>query len=73
MKNQEIALKKLFEGETRRSMITGSVYPASHLGTAVITFHVSSTSLITSWAVVATAKVDQRNYFFILIVFIIPT
>nr|XP_050856647.1 kinesin-like protein KIF9 isoform X1 [Vespula vulgaris] len=57
MKNQETALKKLFEGETRRSMITGSVYPASHLGTAVITFHVSSTSLITSWAVVATAKI----------------
>ncbi|XP_047345431.1 kinesin-like protein KIN-14G [Vespa velutina] len=57
IKNQEIALKKLFEGETRRSMITGSMYPASHLGTAVITFHVSSTSLITSWAVVATAKI----------------
>ncbi|KAL2718198.1 kinesin-like protein KIN-14G [Vespula squamosa] len=57
MKNQETALKKLFEGETRRSMITGSVYPTSHLGTAVITFHVSSTSLITSWAVVATAKI----------------
>ncbi|KAI4504487.1 hypothetical protein M0802_000037 [Mischocyttarus mexicanus] len=57
MNNQETALKKLFEGETRRSMVTGSFYPASHLGTAVITLHVSNTSLITSWAVVATAKI----------------
>lgn len=55
--NQETALKKLFEGETRRSIVTGSFYPASHLGTAVITLHVSNTSLITSWAIVATAKI----------------
>ncbi|XP_015191841.1 PREDICTED: kinesin-like protein KIF9 [Polistes dominula] len=55
--NQETALKKLFEGETRRSIVTGSFYPASHLGTAVITLHVSNTSLITSWAVVAKAKI----------------
>ncbi|KAK2584387.1 hypothetical protein KPH14_006772 [Odynerus spinipes] len=57
MKNQKATMKKLFEGEARRSTVTGSMYPSSHLGTAVITFHVSNTSLIASWAVVATAKI----------------
>ncbi|CAK9796287.1 Kinesin-like protein KIF9 [Anthophora plagiata] len=56
MDNEKEGLKKIFEGESRRLMVKGSTYPASHLATAVITFHVSNTSLITSWGVVTTAK-----------------
>lgn len=50
-------LKKLFEGEIRRSIAIGSTYPASHLSMSVITFHVSNLSLITSWGIVTTAKI----------------
>ncbi|EFN78196.1 Kinesin-like protein KIF9 [Harpegnathos saltator] len=56
-KSEPEALRKLFEGEARRSTTTAASYPVSHLGTAVITFHVSNTSLIVSQAVVATAKI----------------
>ncbi|CAK9807741.1 Kinesin-like protein KIF9 [Anthophora quadrimaculata] len=56
MDNEKEGLKKIFEGESRRLIVKGSTYPASHLATAVITFHVSNTSLITSWGVVTTAK-----------------
>ncbi|KOC63690.1 Kinesin-like protein KIF9 [Habropoda laboriosa] len=57
MDNEKEGLRRIFEGESRRLIVKGSTYPASHLATAVITFHVSNTSLITSWGVVTTAKV----------------
>lgn len=57
VENEEEALRKVFEGEGRRSIVKGTVYPVSHLGAAVITIHVSNTSLIKSQAIVATAKV----------------
>lgn len=58
--NENECLKKLFEGEIRRSIAIGSTYPASHLSMSVITFHVSNLSLITSWGIVTTAKVIIR-------------
>lgn len=58
-------LKKLFEGEIRRSIAIGSTYPASHLSMSVITFHVSNLSLITSWGIVTTAKVITRYIIFV--------
>ncbi|XP_076678347.1 uncharacterized protein LOC143374251 isoform X2 [Andrena cerasifolii] len=54
--SEEEALRRIFEGEARRSIVKGSTYTASHLATAVITFHVSNISLNTSWNVVTTAK-----------------
>ncbi|XP_076759089.1 kinesin-like protein KIF9 [Xylocopa sonorina] len=54
--NEKEGLKRIFEGESRRSIAKESNYPASHLASIVITFHVSNTSLITSWGVVTTAK-----------------
>ncbi|XP_033309607.1 kinesin-like protein KIF9 [Bombus bifarius] len=57
MDNEKEGLKRIFEGEVRRSIAKESAYPASHLATSVITFHVSNTSLITSWGIVTTAKV----------------
>ncbi|XP_039314696.1 kinesin-like protein KIF9 [Solenopsis invicta] len=57
VENEEETLRKVIEGETRRSIITGSMYPVSHLGTAVIIIHVSNASLIKSQAFVATAKI----------------
>ncbi|XP_032675360.1 kinesin-like protein KIF9 [Odontomachus brunneus] len=57
VKSEPEALRRLFEGEARRSTVTGATYPVSHLGAAVITFHVSNTSLIISQAVVAVAKI----------------
>ncbi|XP_046143083.1 uncharacterized protein LOC114877482 isoform X2 [Osmia bicornis bicornis] len=56
VENAEEALRKVFEGEVRRSSVKGSTYPVSHLATALITFHVSNISLITSWGTVTTAK-----------------
>ncbi|OAD53263.1 Kinesin-like protein KIF9, partial [Eufriesea mexicana] len=55
--SEEEGLKKIFEGEFRRSITKGSTYPESHLATSVITIHVSNTSLITSWSTVAAAKI----------------
>ncbi|XP_031366960.1 kinesin-II 85 kDa subunit-like [Apis dorsata] len=55
--NENECLKKIFEGEIRRSIAIGSTYPASHLSMSVITFHVSNLSLITSWGIVTTAKI----------------
>lgn len=60
MDNEKEGLKRIFEGEVRRSIAKESAYPASHLATSVITFHVSNTSLITSWGIVTTAKVIVR-------------
>ncbi|CAL7938443.1 unnamed protein product [Xylocopa violacea] len=57
MNDEKEGLKKIFEGEARRSIAKGSIYPASHLASSVITFHVSNMSLITSWGVVTTAKI----------------
>nr|XP_031842885.1 kinesin-like protein KIF9 [Nomia melanderi] len=54
--NEEQALRKIFEGETERSIVKGSTYPDSHLASAVITIHASNASLIASGCVVATAK-----------------
>nr|XP_012136244.1 PREDICTED: kinesin-like protein KIF6 isoform X2 [Megachile rotundata] len=56
VENEEEALRKIFEGEVRRSTVKGSRYSVSHLATAVITFHVSNISLITSWGTVTMAK-----------------
>lgn len=55
--SEEEGLKKIFEGEFKRSITKGTTYPASHLATSVITIHVCNTSLITSWGTVTTAKV----------------
>ncbi|XP_077266857.1 kinesin-like protein KIF9 [Temnothorax americanus] len=55
--NVEETLRKILEGEARRSIVKGTMYPVSHLGVAVITIHVSNASLIKSQAVVATAKI----------------
>ncbi|XP_071573215.1 uncharacterized protein, partial [Temnothorax nylanderi] len=55
--NVEETLRKILEGEARRSIVNGTMYPVSHLGAAVITIHVSNASLIKSQAVVATAKI----------------
>ncbi|XP_015585504.1 kinesin-like protein KIF9 isoform X3 [Cephus cinctus] len=57
LRNEEDTLKIIFEGEAHRTIIKGSSYPNSHLGTAIITFHISSTSLIKSWAVVTASKI----------------
>ncbi|XP_014487542.1 PREDICTED: uncharacterized protein LOC106751216 [Dinoponera quadriceps] len=57
VQNEPQALKRLFEGEARRSIVMAATYPVSHLAAAVITFHASNTSLIMSRAVVATAKI----------------
>ncbi|XP_043265653.1 kinesin-like protein KIF9 [Colletes gigas] len=54
---EEEALRKIFEGEVRRSVVKGSTYLTSHLATAVITVHATNISLITSWGIVTTAKV----------------
>ncbi|XP_012542101.1 kinesin-like protein KLP1 [Monomorium pharaonis] len=56
LENEKKTLRKVLEGEARRSVVKGSVYP-SHLGAAVITIHVSNASLIKSQAFVATAKI----------------
>lgn len=56
---EEEALKKIFEGELRRSIVRGTTYLTSHLSTAVITVHATNISLITSWGVVTTAKVTS--------------
>ncbi|XP_011871780.1 PREDICTED: kinesin-like protein KLP1 [Vollenhovia emeryi] len=57
VESEEEILKKILEGEARRSIMKGVVYPVSHLGAAVITIHVSNASLIKSRATVATAKI----------------
>ena len=57
MNNEKEGLRSLFKGEVRRSIARDSAYPASHLATSVITFHVTNTSLVTSWNIVTTAKV----------------
>lgn len=57
VENEDETLKKVLEGEARRSVVKDTMYPVSHLGAAVITFHVSNTSLIKSQAIVTTAKV----------------
>ncbi|XP_076240952.1 kinesin-like protein KIF9 [Calliopsis andreniformis] len=58
--SEEEALRKIFEGESRRSMVKGSTYSTSHLATSVITIHVSNISLDTSWDVMTTAKETER-------------
>ena len=55
--SEKEGLRYLFKGEVRRSVARNSAYPASHLATSVITFHVTNTSLVTSWGSVTTAKV----------------
>ncbi|XP_072759170.1 kinesin-like protein KIF9 [Anoplolepis gracilipes] len=57
VENEDETLRKVLEGEARRSIVKDTMYPVSHLGAAVITFHVSNMSLIKSQAVVATAKI----------------
>lgn len=57
VENEDETLKKVLEGEARRSVVKDTMYPVSHLGAAVITFHVSNTSLIKSQAIVTTAKI----------------
>lgn len=59
VENEDETLRKVLEGEAKRSISKGTMYPISHLGAAVITFHVSNTSLIKSQAIVATAKVTS--------------
>lgn len=63
VENEDETLRKVLEGETRRSIMKGTMYPVSHLGAAVITFHVSNASLIKSQAIVATAKVASVSNF----------
>ncbi|KYQ46322.1 Kinesin-like protein KIF9 [Trachymyrmex zeteki] len=57
VENEKETLKKVLEGEGRRSIVRSTIYPVSHLGAAVITIHVSNASLIKSQAIVATAKI----------------
>ncbi|KAK1125181.1 hypothetical protein K0M31_006521 [Melipona bicolor] len=57
MNNEKEGLRNLFKGEVKRSIARDSAYPASHLATSVITFHVTNTSLVTSWGIVTTAKI----------------
>ncbi|XP_043518477.1 kinesin-like protein KIF9 [Frieseomelitta varia] len=57
MNSEKEGLRNLFKGEVRRSIARNSAYPASHLATSVITFHVTNTSLVTSWGTVTTAKI----------------
>ncbi|XP_050449675.1 kinesin-like protein KIF14 [Cataglyphis hispanica] len=57
VENEDETLEKVLEGEARRSVVKDTMYPISHLGAAIITFHVSNTSLIKSQAIVATAKI----------------
>jgi len=57
VENEEETLRKVLEGEGKRSIVKGTIYPISHLGAAVITIHVSNMSLIKSQAIIATAKV----------------
>jgi len=57
VKNEEETLRKVLEGEGKRSIVKGTTYPISHLGAAVITIYVSNMSLIKSQAIIATAKV----------------
>ncbi|XP_025075626.1 kinesin-like protein KIF9 [Pogonomyrmex barbatus] len=57
VENEEEALRKVLEGEIRRSITKSAMYPVSHLGAAVITIHVSNASLIKSQAIIATAKI----------------
>ncbi|XP_015437929.1 PREDICTED: kinesin-like protein KIF6 [Dufourea novaeangliae] len=57
VENEEQALRKLFEGESKRSTVLGSTYPASHLASAVITIHATNISLVTSHGVVTKAKI----------------
>lgn len=64
--SEEAALRRIFEGEARRSIVKGSTYTASHLATAVITFHVSNVGLNTSWNVVTTAKVHNIAFLCLL-------
>lgn len=61
VENEERTLRKIYEGEARRSIVKGITYPISHLGAAVITIHVSNKSLIKSQATVATAKVMMNS------------
>ena len=57
IKTEEDALQYIFRGEARRALGESSIYPACHLGTAVISFHVYNTSLITSRAVISESMV----------------
>jgi len=57
VENEEETLRKILEGEGKRSIVKGTIYPISHLGAAVITIHISNMSLIKSQAIIATAKV----------------
>jgi len=57
VENEEETLRKVLEGEGKRSIVKGTIYPISHLGAAVITIHISNMSLIKSQAIIATAKV----------------
>lgn len=61
VENEEKTLRKILEGEARRSTVKGATYPISHLGAAVITIHVSNASLIKSQATVATARVMMNS------------
>ncbi|XP_025268318.1 kinesin-like protein KIF9 [Camponotus floridanus] len=57
VENEDETLRKILEGEARRSIVKNTMYPVSHLGAVVITFHVSNASLIKSQAFVATSKI----------------
>jgi len=57
VENEEETLRKVLEGEGKRSIVKGTIYPISHLGATVITIHISNMSLIKSQAIIATAKV----------------
>ncbi|XP_033327667.2 kinesin-like protein KIF9 [Megalopta genalis] len=54
--NEGQALRMIFEGEVRRSIVRGSTYSVSHVDTAVITIHATNASLVTSGSVFTRAK-----------------
>ncbi|XP_076651239.1 uncharacterized protein LOC143358174 [Halictus rubicundus] len=56
VESQEQAVRKIFEGEIRRSIVKGPTYPDSHLATAVITVHATNASLVTSGYAFTKAK-----------------
>ncbi|XP_078033267.1 kinesin-like protein KIF9 [Augochlora pura] len=56
VENEGQALRMIFEGEVRRSIVRGTTYPMSHVNTSVITIHATNTSLVTSGNVFTRAK-----------------
>ncbi|XP_066598797.1 kinesin-like protein KIF9 [Prorops nasuta] len=61
LSNENDAIKKLFLGEVRRSFVEGSSYPIAHLGSAVITFHLTNKSLVPPYGDATIAKVTMNT------------